>query len=123
MGEIKICAVCKRRISPREFEEGLVGERNGKPVCQECRGGAKRPQQDGVTTLLEHILKEIKSINRTVTFEEASIWMILGAVVQCFAVAALIFAYLKGGQWTAETMLLLAILFQLMAFTFFTLKR
>ena len=122
MGEIKICAVCKRRISPREFQEGLVAERNGKPVCQEC-GGPKKTQRDEVAIALESLLKEVKSISRTLTFEEASIWNILGAVVQCFVIAALMFAYLKGGRWDTETMLLLAVLFQLMALTFFTIKR
>jgi len=122
MGEIKICTVCKRRISPREFQEGLVGERSGKPVCSECNG-PKKPPRDDATDALDSILKEVRSINRTVTFEDASIWNILGAVVQCFVLAALLLAYLKGGRWTADTMLLLAIVFQLMALTFFTIKR
>ena len=122
MGEIKICTVCKRRISPREFQEGLVGERNGKPVCQECTG-VKKPARDDVALMLESILKEVKSINRALAFEEASIWNILGAVVQCFGIAALMFAFHKGWQENADTMLLLAILLQLMALTFFMLKR
>ena len=122
MGEIKICAICKRRISEREIEEGLVGEKGGKPVCQEC-GGLRRPQRDEQLTMLESIHKEVKNINRALTFEEASIWNILGAVVQCFVFAALVFAYLREGWGRPETMLMLAILFQLMALTFFTLKR
>ncbi len=123
MAEIRICSVCKRRIPDREIQEGLVSERNGKLVCQQCLGPAKKAPRDDSSLVLEHILKELKSINRAVTFEEASIWNILGAMVQCFALAALTFAYLKGGHWTADTMLLLAVLLQLMALTFFTLKR
>ena len=122
MGEIKICAACKKRISPREFQEGLVGERNGKPICQEC-AGPRKPQRDEMVAMLERILKEVKSINQTLAFEDASIWNILGAVVQCFVIAALMFAYLKGGRWDADTMLSLAILFQMMALTFFMLKK
>ena len=126
MDEIKICGVCKKRIPPREIETGLAVERNGKLLCQEC-GGPKRPPRDDVVTLLEAILKEVKSINRSLSFEEASVWQLLGGVVQCFVFAALFFAYLsaylKGGSEGAQTMLQLALLFQLMALTFFTLKR
>ena len=122
MGEIKICAVCKRRIAEREFDEGLVVERAGKLLCQEC-GGQKKTRQDDQVLMLESILKEVKSINRALAFEEASIWNILGAVVQCFVFGALVFAYLRGAGGGQESMLLLAILFQLMALTFFTLKR
>ena len=122
MGEIKICAVCKRRISPREIEDSLVSEKNGKLLCQECAGLKKSPQ-DAMLPLLEGILKEVRGVNRSLTFEEGSIWNVLGAVVQCFVFAFLAFAYLRGGSRGTETMLQLATLFQLMALTFFTLKR
>ena len=122
MGEIKLCSACKRRISEREIEDGLVGEKAGRLVCQEC-GGLRKSPRDEQLVILESILKEVKSISRTVTFEEASIWTVLGALVQCFVFAALVVAYLRGGWGRAEAMLMLAVCFQLMALTFFTLKR
>jgi len=122
MGEIKICAVCKRRIAEREFDEGLVVERAGKLLCQQC-GGQEKARRDDQVLMLESILKEVKSINRALAFEEASIWNILGAVVQCFVFGALVFAYTRETEAGQQSMLLLAILFQLMALTFFTQKR
>ena len=67
---------------------------------------------------LEDIRRELSEVRQALQFEKSSIWNVGGGIAQCFAVAALIFA---AANWGADPKpaLLLAILLQLMALTFF----
>lgn len=68
--------------------------------------------------LLEDIRRQVGQIRQSVAFESTSAWNVFGAVAQTFALAALLFA---GVTWASGPMdmLLVAILLQLMALTFF----
>ena len=67
---------------------------------------------------LEDIRQELSQVRQALQFEKPSVWNVVGGIVQCFALAALVFA---GASWGGDPKpaLLLAILLQLMALTFF----
>ena len=71
---------------------------------------------------MESLLNEVKNINRTLTYEPASWLIILASVIQCFVFGSLIFAYLHRNS-DVHAYLLLALVFQVMALTFFVIKK
>ncbi len=126
MAEIRLCGKCKKSIPHKEIEAGVTTERYGQLICQECSEAfSKKKDKGGADELLflfESILREVKNIGRVLTYETGSWLNIAGAVAQCFVFGALVFAYTsKGG--VVHSALLLAILFQLMALTFFVIKK
>ena len=126
MAEIRLCGRCKKSIPHKDLEAGLTTERYGQLICAECsevfskkkdKGGA-----DELHFLFELILSEVKNIARVLTYESGSWLNIVGAVAQCFVFGTLVFAYTnKSGD--VHSALLLAIIFQLMALTFFVIKK
>ena len=72
--------------------------------------------------IFESILNEVKNINRNLTYEAASWLNILAAVIQCFVFGSLVFAYLNRNA-DVHAYLLLALVFQVMALTFFVIKK
>ncbi|MEE9604238.1 MAG: hypothetical protein V3V70_01595, partial [Candidatus Scalindua sp.] len=67
-------------------------------------------------------LNEIKNITRVLTYESGSWLNIIAAVAQCFTFGSLIFAYINR-DGDVHSFLLLSIVFQLMALTFFVIKK
>ena len=65
-----------------------------------------------------HALTEQLAFIRALTFEKHSLWNVLGAVAQCFALASFATACVR---WSAGPlpMLMVAVLLQIMALTFF----
>jgi hypothetical protein len=126
MAEIRLCGRCKKSIPHKDLEAGLTTERYGQLICQECSEAFSKKKEKGGTDelqfLFESILREVKNIARVLTYESGSWLNIVGAVAQCFVFGALVFAYTnKSGDM--HSALLLAILFQLMALTFFVIKK
>lgn len=123
--EIRLCGRCKKSIPLKDVEAGLTTERYGQPICQECSSIFSKKKDKGVDEqnfLLESILNEARCISRTLTYESGSWLNIVAAVAQCFVFGSLVFAYFnKDGN--SITILLLAIIFQLMALTFFIIKK
>ena len=68
--------------------------------------------------MLDNIRREASSIRRSILFEKSSIWNVLGAVVQCFAVGAFVVACARWSQDPAP-LLLVAVLLQVMTLTFY----
>ena len=125
MPEIRLCGLCKRSISQKDFESGLTTERYAQTVCQECSSLLSKKKDKGFnesTFLSESILNEIKNITRVLTYESGSWLNIIAAVAQCFTFGSLIFAYINRNE-DIHSCLLLAIVFQLMALTFFVIKK
>jgi hypothetical protein len=125
MPEIRLCGLCKKSISQKDFESGLTTERYGQTVCQECSRLFSKKKDKGLTEqnfLSESILNEIKNITRVLTYESGSWLNIIAAVAQCFTFGSLIFAYINR-DGDIHSFLLLAIVFQLMALTFFVIKK
>lgn len=125
MSEILLCARCKRSIPKKDIESGVTTERYGQLICLECTKTFSKKKDKGneeVNFLSESILNEVRNISRILTYETSSWLNIIGAVAQCFAFGSLIFAYIsrKGDVHSA---LLVAIVFQLMALTFFVIKK
>ncbi len=126
MAEIRLCGKCKKSIPHKEIEAGVTTERYGQLICQECSEAFSKKKDKGaadeIQFLFESILREVKNIGRVLTYESGSWLNIVGAVAQCFVFGALVFAYTnKSGD--AHSSLLLAIIFQLMALTFFVIKK
>ncbi len=126
MAEIRLCGRCKKSIPHKDIEAGLTTERYGQLICQECSEAFSKKKEKGgadeLQFLFESVLNEVKNIARVLTYESGSWLNIVGAVAQCFVFGALVFAYTnKGGDM--HSALLLAIIFQLMALTFFVIKK
>ena len=126
MAEIRLCGKCKKSIPSKDIEAGVTTERYGQLICQECSEAFSKKKDKGaadeIQFLFESILREVKNIARVLTYESGSWLNIVGAVAQCFVFGALVFAYTnKSGD--AHSSLLLAIIFQLMALTFFVIKK
>ncbi|HHT9144227.1 MAG: hypothetical protein Q7J76_02205 [Candidatus Brocadiaceae bacterium] len=125
MLEIKLCANCKRSLSRKDIDAGhAVYQEDGKLLCRECLT-LKIKKEKGYEEkdfVLESLLNEVKNINRTLTYEPASWLIILASVIQCFVFGSLIFAYLHRNS-DVHAYLLLSLVFQVMALTFFVIKK
>ncbi len=126
MAEIRLCGKCKKSIPGKDIEAGVTTERYGQLICKECSEAFSKKKDKGgadeIQFLFESILREVKNIGRVLTYESGSWLNIVGAVAQCFVFGALVFAYTnKSGD--VHSALLLAIIFQLMALTFFVIKK
>ncbi|MCP5005096.1 MAG: hypothetical protein GY941_14355 [Planctomycetes bacterium] len=125
MTEIRLCGKCKKSISPADLESGLTTERYGQLICQECSAILNRKKDKGFdeqSFFFESLLNEVKSITRVLTYETGSWLNIIAAVAQCFVFGTLIFAYFNR-RGDLQSTLLLAIVLQLMALTFFVIKK
>lgn len=125
MLEIKLCTNCKRSLSKNDIDSGhAVYQESGKLLCRECFALKSRKERgyEEKDFILESLLNEVKNINRTLTYDSASWLSILAAVVQCFVFGSLVFAYLNRNS-DVHAYLLLALVFQVMALTFFVMKK
>ena len=152
MAAYRYCLRCRRTLSRREIEEGLVTEVPDGLICSECAetspapGGSQEPtpiapepeepvraaiereepaptaeeepEGEDPIDILKDILRELRDIRQSTTFEKSSIWNVLAVVMQCFAVGVL---FVAGMRWatSGQIFLNLAIVLQLMALTFF----
>lgn len=125
MLEIKLCVNCKRSLSRKDIDSGhAVYQEDGKLLCRECLT-LRIKKEKGYKEkdfLMESLLNEVKNINRTLTYEPASWLIILASVIQCFVFGTLVFAYLHRSS-DVHAYLLLALIFQVMALTFFVIKK
>jgi len=76
------------------------------------------PDVHEMLELLENIRREVSLIRRSILFEKSSVWNVLGAVVQCFAIAAFVVACARWSQ-DPVPLLLVAVLLQVMTLTFY----
>ncbi len=125
MMEIKLCSNCKRSLSKHDMDSGrVVYQEDGSLFCGECFTIKIRKEKgyEEKDFIMESLLNEVKNINRTLVYASASWLNILAAVIQCFVFGSLIFAYLnRSGD--VHAYLLLALVFQVMALTFFVIKK
>ena len=125
MLEIKLCSHCKRSLSRNDIDSGqAVYQEGGKLICRECLAMKVRKEKgyEEKDFVLESLLNEVKNINRTLTYESVSWLNILASVIQCFVFGSLVFAYLNRNS-DVHAYLLLALVFQVMALTFFVIKK
>ena len=120
-----MCANCKRSLSRKDIDSRhAVYQEDGKLLCRECLT-LKTKEEKGYEEkdfVLESLLNEVKNINRTLTYEPASWLIILASVIQCFVFGSLVFAYLHRNS-DVHAYLLLSLVFQVMALTFFVIKK
>lgn len=125
MLEIKLCAHCKRSLSKNDIDAGrAIIHEGGKLVCRECLTFLTKQEKgyEEKDFIVESLLNEVKNISRTLTYEPASWLTILASVIQCFVFGSLVFAYLNRNS-DVHAYLLLALVFQVMALTFFVIKK
>jgi len=166
------CARCRRSLSKKDLEEGLVLQTEEGLVCDRCireqdvaRSDEEEParreaanalaESDSVEApsaeeearewpagsaaesdveeergeqagepleILEQIRRDVRAISRALTFEKASGWNVLGGVTQCFALGAVLIAFISWGG-AGRDLLLLAVFLQVMALTFLVMGK
>ena len=137
----KFCTHCRRTITASELERGLFVEAEQGIICANCAqkldemeieqliGGPVKPEptpgapapapaDERQISHLSTIQEQLERIQRTVMFEKSSPWNVLAAVTQCLAVGVLAAAAFR---WLDDpvSLLLVALVFQVMALTFF----
>lgn len=125
MLEIRICSSCKRSLSRNDIELGhAIFQEDGRLFCKECIASKVREEKgyDENEYVAESLLNEVKNINRTLNYRGASWLPILASVIQSFVFGTLILAYISRNS-NANSYLLLALVFQVMALTFFVIKK
>jgi hypothetical protein len=88
----------------------------GKPAGPQ-RGVPEPPAQ-----LLEGIRERLEAIHRTLLFEKSSPWNVLATIAQCLAIGMLILAAFNWAD-NPSHLLLVSLVFQVMALTFFVRAR
>ena len=119
-----LCATCARRLDevPETPEPAApASETPSKPVAAPPARDPPPAVSQKTEKHLEGIREMVESIHRTLLFEKTSSWNIVASVAQCLTVGMLLIAAV---QWLDEggaafPALLVAIVFQLMALTFF----
>jgi hypothetical protein len=76
-------------------------------------GGPEAPAE-----ILDSMRQHLEAIHRTLVFEKSSLWNVLATVAQCLAVGMLILGAVNWADNPAH-LLLVALIFQVMALTFF----
>jgi len=142
----KFCVNCRRTITDAEMQRGLYVEGPRGILCATCarqldeapeaqeppspaseasaaptEHAAPAPASGAEEKHLEGIREMVESIHRALLFEKTSSWNIAGAVAQCLTVGVLLIVALQwlDGEGAVLPALLVAIVFQLMALTFF----
>ena len=112
-----LCATCAQHLDEAPPEEpiaagaGEVFPRVEEPLRAEVRAPEKSEQ-------LEEIGRQVEDIRRTLLFEKSSAWNLIAVLAQALAVAMLFVAIFR---WLDDpvSLLLVALIFQVMALTFF----
>ncbi|HOX36968.1 MAG TPA: hypothetical protein PL033_03180 [Candidatus Brocadiia bacterium] len=117
MPEEKTCSICGKPLA-----EGTKD--TGAETCPECApqtaAAGESSKRDVQLVILQSILGELRKISRATVYESGSWLNIVGLVFQCLTFPCLVFAYIYRQSDIHISYLLLAILVQLMALSFFT---
>ena len=121
-----LCATCAQRMDERSHPSAFDPAKPVGTAHPAIRKAAQEPMAERFETRtllnrLETLSEQVESIKRALLYEKASAWNVIGGVAQCLALGMLVIA---GMQWLDESgsttgILLVAVLFQLMAMTFF----
>jgi len=122
------CDRCGRAITPEELEEKRAVHRQGRylcPVCVEELRTRRLPTNGSGEPQISAILEELRNITRELSFERFSLLNLLGGVLQVAAIYFVFRAYQYHASGTAgeTTILLWAILIQLITLTCFVMGR
>jgi hypothetical protein len=88
------------------------------------RTGAEPPREEALpgdlARRLDELLQEVRAISRELLYERSSIWNVFGGIAQVFALGVLALAAARWeGAEKGAPLLILALLLQVMALTFF----
>lgn len=126
-----LCATCAQQLDEAHEPEPATRARPARrdagaaKAPARTRPVARQPVDDAGGKHLEAIREQVESIHRTLLFEKTSPWNVIAAVSQCLAIGMLLVAALQWleGEGTVLNVLLVTIVFQLMALTFFIKAR
>jgi len=151
--KFKFCISCRRTITDTEFRRGLYVETRRGMLCATCarrldeepvRPAPAAPPAEPLPTQtaapagkppapgeavgkaaaerLENIERQLEGIQRILLFDRSSTWSVMAGVAQLLAVGMLVVAAFR---WLDDpvTVLLVAVIFQIMALTFFVKGR
>lgn len=120
-----LCATCAQRLDetpalPDPSETSGQAAAAPDETARESTDAAKG-KPDGMMEHLEGMRRQIEAIHRLLLFEKTSAWNVIAGVAQCLAVGMLVVAAM---QWLEEgrsvlNILMVTIVFQVMALTFF----
>ena len=141
----KFCVNCRRTITESELRRGLYVEARRGILCATCAQqldeelsqpapasppseAARESAESGdvhdkiAADHLENIQRQIEAIQRILLFETSSSWTVLAGMAQLLAVGMMVIA---GFRWLDDPLdlLLVALIFQVMALTFFVKAR
>lgn len=140
----KYCILCRRTITESELARELHVEVEDGIICATCAqlndeatesAGPEEKPATGQTAPLQPlktvsadrekhhqhfttIQDHLERIHRVLIFEKSSPWNVLGAVSQCLAIGILLTAAFRWLQ-SPQDLLIVALIFQVMALTFF----
>jgi len=124
-----LCATCTQLMDEAQEPAGGAPPPSGSsaaaqpephPPPADDRPPAK-PAPDHSGRHLERIREQVEAIHRALLFEKTSPWNVIAGVAQCLAIGMLIIAALQWfeGGGSVLNVLMVAVLFQVMALTFF----
>jgi len=121
----RLCDRCGRTVPPEEVQKGLSLEKSGKYLCPDCVEKYRRMREAPADerNLLEQILAEMKRFVQYQTYKEFSIWNILGGIIQVGVFFSLFLWYIADADIKKLNLLLLAVVLQTMALSFFILGK
>lgn len=145
----KYCSRCRKTITDAEIARGLFVETDRGLFCATCAqlldeaappepaaetkpqaeqkptpgpaqeaSRASGPSTEHSARILADIRRKLDVIHRSIMFEKTSYWNVIAAVAQVVAVGALVMAALRWLEGPQD-LLLVALIFQLLALTFF----
>jgi len=117
---VKRCGRCGTVIPASHIEAGEAYDKDGIRLCRECVAALRAQRVQTRETTNEDVVRELKNITRTLTYERFSYWHVFGAIAQAGAIGCVIISLYR---YAAPEGLLLAIFLQLLALTFFILGR
>ena len=117
---VKRCGRCGTAIPASDIEAGKAYDKDGISLCRECVAALQAQRVRTRETTNEDVVRELKNITRTLTYERFSYWHVFGAIAQAGAIGSVIISLYR---YAAPEGLLLAIFLQLLALTFFVLGR
>ena len=134
---IRQCVRCRCTLDESDLARGEHVETKDGLYCGPCalaldkRPAAPSPGTEitaspaetiaGLAEDIEAIREQVETIQRTLLYEKTTAWNVAGGVAQCLAIGMVLMgglAWLDGGG-NVLNLLLLSIVFQIMALTFF----
>lgn len=120
-----LCATCAQMLDEAAHhatpQRGATDRPSQKTKPVAPVAGPSAESADKTVEHLETLKEQVETIQRILLFEKTSVWNVIAGVAQCLAVGMLAMAgmqWLEGGE-NSTNLLMITLVFQMMALTFF----